>query len=706
MRELGPTFAVENIGWFDFETACDLDLKSVGLYRYMAAAEPLVLAVALGEGPVRTFPFPVCWSEMPDDIVQHMKRVLAGKAKWAAWNAAFDRECWNQITDFPELDIEHVIDVMAQATAAGLPGRLDFASRFCGGTPKRDGKKLIELFSEERAQPEDYPDEWQQFLDYAADDVNAMRDVFLLTMQLPLEDWREYWANERVNLNGIAFDQKLARRAAKMAALDRMLTGRELSRLTGGAVTKVTQVARLKDWLISVLHPLDRAFMIESLEETENEETGEIEETENHTLNRAVIRKLTALLDAKDALTPNEQRARTALDIRLYGGSSTPAKFGNMLESNVDGLLLGQFVFNGAPQTGRFSSRGVQLHNLMRDALPYEIDAIDALLDGATPDQFRAVGEEMAISRKLSMLIRPTLVPEKDDHAFVWGDWSQIEARVLPWLAGADERLNIFREVDDDPSKPDLYVRSAAAMSGIAISDVTSELRQRGKVAELACQFGGGAGALQNMAANYGMHLDREQAAKTASEWRAVNGWAVEYWADLWAAFEQAFHTPGITFPAGKVSYTFNASYLGGSMICLLPSGRALTYRRVKHEWVTTKNKHGQVTDVRQEWSFARGYGRVKLWHGILAENITQATAADVLRDTLTRCIDTPLLRNVRAHTHDEVLLEVPVHNAENIAVLLRREMERERQWSSRLPLKADTTCAYSYTKCKAATGL
>jgi len=706
MREFGPTFPIERIGFFDFETACSLDLKKVGLYRYMAAASPLVLAVALGEGPTRTLTFPLTWDDLPDDIRAHQKLVEAGNGVWAAWNAAFDREVWNQITDFPPLDIKHVIDVMAQATAAGLPGKLDGASRFSGGQHKLAGGKLIQMFSSGKYNAQSRPEEWRQFLEYAARDVDAMRDIFLNTMQLPLEDWEEYWASERINLNGIAFDQELARRAAHMAEIDRLRAGDELTGLTHGRVTRVTMVQHMKDWLQTALQPADREYLVDRVEEVLDEETDEIEHIEKHSLNRAVIRQLMALLDSKPQLTDSERRARTLLDIRLYGGSTTPAKFSNMLNNHVDGLLLGQFVFNGAPQTGRFSSRGVQLHNLMRDALEYEMDAIDALLGDCDADAFRALGDDTPISRKLSMLIRPTLVPERDDNVFVWGDWSQIEARVLPWLAGAEQRLNIFREVDDDPDVPDLYVRSAAAMSNIRFDEVTPELRQRGKVAELACQFGGGAGALQNMAANYGMFLDRDAASRIAREWREVNGWATQYWNELWDAFMLAMRAPGTITSAGKIRYTYLPGYLGGSMLCILPSGRLLTYRRIRQERRDTKDARGNIIDTKWDWTFARGYGRVKLWHGILAENITQAVAADVLRSALVRAVNTPLLCNVRAHTHDEMLLEVPVRRATATGVLLKREMERAVQWSSGLPLKAETTCGYAYTKCKAATGV
>ena len=706
MRTLGPTFDIKDIGFIDFETASPVNIKEAGLYRYMAAASPLVLAAAIGTAEVRTFEFPLTWDDLPDDLKLHHYKVQTGKAKWAAWNAAFDREVWNQLTDFLPIEHDQMIDVMAQATAAGLPGALSGASRFSGDTRKISGGELIKTFSTGKTTKWDKPEEWQQFLEYAAMDVDAMRSVFLHTLQLPIEDWEEYWASERINLNGIAFDRELARAADVMAMVDREQSGKDLYKLTTGAVSSVTQVPRITAWLNSVLHPADREYMVRAVEEETDEETGEEVKVEKLSLNRRRIQNISVLLDAKPKLDDGERRAREVLDIRQYGGSTTPAKFRKMLASNIDGLLLGQFVFNGASQTGRFSSRGIQLHNLMRDALPYELDAIDVLRDGCSHEVFRGLGEDMAVSRKLSMLIRPTLVPERSDSAFVWGDWSQIEARVLPWLAGADERLNIFREVDDDPSKPDLYVRSAAAMSGIDIGAVTPELRQRGKVAELACQFGGGRGALQNMAANYGMYLTDEQASDIAREWRAANGWARAYWDDLWSAFHLARQMPNTVQSAGKVRYAYLPEYLGGSMLCILPSGRWLTYRRVRQVRTDTKDSKGNVIDSRLDWTFARGYGVVKLWHGILAENITQAVAADVLRSTLVRLIGTPLLCNVRAHTHDEVLLEVPVERVPAVSKLLKNEMEREVQWSSGLPLKAETTCGYSYTKCKAATGL
>ncbi|RPI36310.1 MAG: hypothetical protein EHM67_12835, partial [Hyphomicrobiaceae bacterium] len=226
----------------------------------MLTVEPLILAYAIGDGPTRALPKPLRWADLPPEIHQHQARVEAGEAYWAAWNAVFDRETWNQGTDFPWLEPEHVIDVMAQAMASGLPGKLDGAARYSGsGAKPSNSKDLIEYFQDH--EPEDDPVKWQQFLDYAANDVNVMRIIYRRTMQLPLKEWQEYWACEHINITGIGVDLTLAQRAADMAAVDRKFSGAQIKELTSGAVNQVTEVKRMITWLNSVLDAQGREIM-------------------------------------------------------------------------------------------------------------------------------------------------------------------------------------------------------------------------------------------------------------------------------------------------------------------------------------------------------------------------------------------------------------------------------------------------------------
>jgi DNA polymerase len=705
MRRAGATFALPDIGWLDFETRSTVDIKAAGAFHYATKADAILCGYAIGEGdPVTvTGPLamdPVLWDDMPDDFRAHHARVVAGEAIWAAWNAGFDKAIWNYSTDFPELSPYDIIDVMAQATAAGLPPDLAMASRMAGGshTKVEGGKALIRLFCTPEGlrgvcgTPQSHPEEWAQFLTYLRGDITSMRDVFKITRQLPIEEWREYWAMERVNERGVYVDERMVAHAASLAAEDSVRSRQELSQITAGAVNSVDEIAKLTKWLLDRLPPEGRAILLEREEETDQD--GVITRPAKFALTRGQVQRLIVLMKAR---YPGLHKVIRALEIRLYGGSKTPAKFAKIQSSHVDGILYGQYVFNGAGQTGRASSRGVQIHNLARDTLPYEHDAIEGLLRGVNYGVFSTLGDDSPVSRKLSLLIRPAFIPG-GDRVFVWSDWSQIEARILPWLAGDQNRLDIFRAVDRDKSVPDIYTRTAAAISHITIQEVTKPIRQRGKVAELALGFGGGVGALHAMGAGYGLHLDDTEAKTIVTRWREANPWCVAFWARLMEAVESALTNPGKFFSAGRVAYRYEANYLGGSLICVLPSLRVLTYRAIRYDRVEELDEDDQPTgQFSTKLRFSRGYGRVNLWHGMFCENIVQAVAADCLRGTLVRLEEEGFY--TRLHTHDEVVVECNESNAKYIARRLREVMQRGFDWSDGLPLMSEETISPYYTK-------
>jgi DNA polymerase len=718
-RKYGQTFKANDIGWIDFESRSATDIKS-GAYRYATEADAIVAAFAIGdEAPssVAVYDFdgiPIRWTDMPARVLNHHQRVIRGEAVWAAWNVGFDRAIWNYATiGFPKLEPHHVIDVMTQAVASGLPPDLAAASRIIGRARKDTiGKTLIPMFCmpghKTAATPLTRPDDWKLFTDaYATTDIDAMRDVFKATFQLSREEWREFWAMEAINERGAAVDLKLVAAAAKLADQDKVRSSADLKQLTGGVVNTVDQVAVMTEWLLSQLSSEGR--MILQKREEEKDEFGVVKRPAKNSLTRAQVQRLIAyVMDTSPELDDRMGNVLRVLQLRLYGGSKTPAKFKKIAASHVDGVLFGQYVFNGAAQTGRASSRGVQIHNLARDALAYEQQALDAIIGRADYDEVAALGDGAPVARKLSLLIRPTFVPQ-DDNVFVWSDWSQIEARVLPWLcdhyAGAATRLHIFRSVDADPSVPDIYTRTAAQLSHIPIEQVTKPIRQRGKVAELALGFCGGVGALQAMGASYGLHLGDAEAKEIVDRWREANPWAINFSRELWDAMRQAMHNPRQAFPAGKVRFEFRPEYLHGTMFCFLPSGRALSYRALRWENIPVLDDDDKPTgEFKLELTFARGYGRMKIWPGLFVENITQATAADFLRGTLVRLENSR--RHVRLHTHDEILLETHKHEADTIADELRVTMQRGFDWSKGLPIMSEETIAYYYTKHEGSHGL
>jgi DNA polymerase len=518
-----------------------------------------------------------------------------------------------------------------------------------------------------------------------------------------MAEWREYWAMEAVNDRGVHIDLKLVAAAAKLALQDGMQSRDLLSKLTNGAVRSVDEVARIMRWLLARLPPEGRDILQKRAEETD--EFGVVKRPAKHALTRRQVERLIAYLIGLD--NPELRDVLAVAQIRLYGGSKTPAKFRKMQDSHVDGVLYSQYVFNGAGQTGRASSRGVQVHNLARDALAYEPDLLDAIIDRAGYDEVATLGDATPVARKLSLLIRPTFVPQ-GDNVFVWSDWSQIEARVLPWLcehyAGAATRLQIFRAVDADPSVPDIYTRTAAQLSHIPIEQVTKPIRQRGKVAELALGFCGGVNALQAMAANYGLHLSDSEAKTIVRQWREANPWAMNFAQELWDAMHTAKSAPGHFVRAGRVGFIFLPGMLGGTLLCRLPSGRHLTYRKLRQEWVDVLDEDDNVVDRVLEWTYARSYGRQKLWPGIFVENVTQATAADFLRGTLVRLENAKL--RTRLQTHDEIILEAKEHEARAVGLQLREIMQRGFEWSKGLPIMSEETIAYYYTKHEGSHGL
>jgi DNA polymerase len=390
-------FNASEIIWVDLESTSALDLKAVGTPRYAADASTraIVLAYAIGDAPARTWHADgaiLDWGSAPSDLSAAVGR----GAIIAAWNASFDAAVWNYATlGFPFLPPERVIDPMIQAGVANLPTDLESASCALGGTGKqKDGKKLIKLFSVERAAPNDHREEWQRFVAYARQDVEAMRDVYRRTRPLPYEEWQQYWAFEHVNRRGVAIDVPFVVRAAALAAEDVVASGRRLAELTDKIVTSVTQAKRLAAWLYDQLADaaMREALTVDAPADDDGDEGDEeaVDEPEL-SLTRDRVARVLAMLDGKHAnggLNADETKAREVATLRLYGAGASPKKFARLAAQQVNGVLCDQYRFAGAGQTGRASSRGAQIQNLTRDVLgedgAAEAPLVDAIADGCS----------------------------------------------------------------------------------------------------------------------------------------------------------------------------------------------------------------------------------------------------------------------------------------------------------------------------------
>src|SRR6516164_9408622 len=624
-------FSSNDLIWIDFEVyGGPLDLKAAGTFRYVAemSTRAILLAHAVGNAPARTWHADgaiLDWDDAPDEL----RAAFARGAIFAAWNAGFDAAVWNYATlGFPFLAPERIIDPMVQAGVSNLPTDLERASRALGGAGKqKDGKKLIRLFSIEGASPSEHPAEWERFLTYACQDIGAMREVYRRTRPLPLEEWQQFWAFEHINRRGVVIDMPYVRRAAVRVIEDAVAINRRLVELTDGAVTRVTQAGRIATWLHdNLVDAAMREILTVGVPVDDNEA-----EPQEFSLTRDRVARVLAMLDAKRAnggLSPDEVKAREAAALRLFGAGAAPRKFASLAAQQIDGVLRDQYRFAGAYQTGRLSSKGAQIQNLTRDVLgedgAAESPLVEAIENGCSYAALVAADPaDIPAARKLALLVRPALIAQSG-KLLAWSDWSAIEARITPWLPaseGGEVVLDVFRANDRDPSLPDCYVIAAADIFHKDVRAITRPERQVGKVVILACGFGGGVGALKDMALSYHIHLEDAEAHRIVDAWRDANPWAREFWGahrdgesfGLWGAAMSAWEVPGRITTAGRLAFVYRDDYLGGTLFMALPSGRLLTYPRPRWREVEVLGKDGKPTgEKRTELSFRRAHGRVK----------------------------------------------------------------------------------------------
>ena len=340
-------------------------------------------------------------------------------------------------------------------------------------------------------------------------------------------------------------------------------------------------------------------------------------------------------------------------------------------------------MFAGGSATGRASSYGAQVHNFTRKCAKSPEDVRTAMVRGhSIVPQF---GKR--VTDVLKGMLRPALIPAKGKFLVV-ADWSSIEARANPWLSKCPAGE---RKLDDFRRGLDAYIVNAAATFKRPYEEILAEyeateksdMRQIGKVQELACGFGGSIGAFAAMGRVYGVHLPESEAKRMVDAWRRANPWSVPYWQDLEEAYTRAMRNKGHEFSVGRVTYLFDGQHLWYA----LPSGRVLCYPFAKLE-------ADGVTYAKAAWkpaADAKEWPRARLWKGLACENITQATANDLLRHSLRQLDDVVL------HVHDEIVLETD--RPEEMAVRLKEVMCTPPEWAKGLPLGAEVAIMSRYGK-------
>lgn len=367
----------------------DGDVTKVGIDVYKENAFPVMWTYTIGHNPTTDimalddgFDERLEWDiDASDDLKRFHDRAEAGKAWYVAHNMGFDRQIWNcPESDFPEMRTDMAIDNMVQGASSGLPGKLEHAGRSLGlGGKEAAGGNLIQVFAPAHGETSlTRPDLWKSYKKYGIRDTALLRDVFFATRPLPRVEWEDYWVNDRINQRGMAMDVEFARRAAAVAEFNIQRINAALVRATNGQITKVTQAARIKDFIYDRLDSAEaRDLMVKEwdLDSEDDRKPAKI------SLEKSRMEALEAYFENKKDMTFIDDVTKEVLEHRLYGGSSSPAKFAKMLRMQLGEILRNQYVFNGAGQTGRYSSRGAQLHNLMRKSLgEKEIEFINLIM--------------------------------------------------------------------------------------------------------------------------------------------------------------------------------------------------------------------------------------------------------------------------------------------------------------------------------------
>ena len=675
----------------DFETRSRADLFRGGAYRYATdpSTEIICMAYAFDDDPVELWHPDLT---LPDDVEAFIK--AAAPRSLHAHNAQFERLITKHVLGTPT-PIDAWYCTAAQARARALPGGLDDLGRCLGLPIKKDqrGKDLIRLLSVPYTNKDGdavfrYDDDLlKEMYDYCRTDVAVERLAEKASHPLTEDEYAVWLANEKVNDAGLKVDVEFAEAAAAYADQELDEISRELSRITHGVITGPRQFVRLKKYVAPIAEA--DAEIREAITRVETDRrTGETRT--RVTLDRDARNKLLDLERQKPGrIHPDFVRMVELLDA---AGRSSVAKFQSMSRrADHDQRVRGAYIFGGAGQTGRFSSAGLQVHNFPRNTAKH-FDAIrDRVMMGNRLDDVMTV---------LASMLRGAIIAE-EGHTFVCGDWSGIESRVLPWLTedeDANEVLQVFTDMDADPDQPDNYMRAAADIYDKPAAYINKDERAVGKVVVLACGYQGGVGAFNSMARAYQVVMTDDQARDVIYAWRRANPWATQFWDGLNDAAIDAMQTPGTIFSAGRISFLCGDNNL---LTMALPSGRVLCYPQARVDLVETqRGEEWEVTAIKANWRPFEGedeWPRIRLYGGLLAENATQATAADILREALVELVE--LDWPVVGHTHDELLLEVEDDEVGEATEQLKRVMMTAPGWAHGLPLNCEIWNGRRYRK-------
>ena len=642
----------------DIETKSDKDISKCGVYAYTDTPyfDILLFAYSIDGQPVQ-----VVDTANGEEIPENVLAVLADEnVVKRAFNCNFERVCLSKYLreNHPQYFQSYSIDVdtvgdflnpeswhcsMIHARTLGLPSSLAEVGKVLGIEQQKmtEGKALIKFFCvpydtidgvPQFHNPKDYPDKWEIFKAYNKRDVEAELEIDRKLSRFPVPDflWREFYLDQEINDRGILVDMQLADKAINLDAEAKEELTTEMQRLTG--VENPNSVYQLLGWLET------QGYKSDSLGKTQVQEL------------------------IKTAKEP----VKSVLQMRLQLSKSSVKKYQAMEAAKCkDNRVRGMFSFYGASRTGRFCSKIIQIQNLPQNHLPDLSEARELVKYGSF-DSVQMLYDD--VPDTLSQLIRTAFIP-RQGMKFIVADFSAIEARVIAWLAGEEWRMNAFANGED------IYCASASKMFGVPVvkHGENGHLRQKGKVAELACGYGGSVGAMKAMGAD-SLGLSDAELKQIVTDWREASPHITELWWAVDRAVKKA-----IKEKTSTETHRLKFSYESGFLFIELPSGRRLAYAKPR----IGENQFGGESVTYMGINTQKKWDRLESYGPKFVENCTQGIARDLLMysmQTLSHCF-------IVAHVHDEMIIETSKDmSLEKIC----QQMARTPEWAKGLILRAD----------------
>lgn len=655
--------AAARVCHIDIESYSAADLSEVGVYRYAddPSFEVLLIGYSIDGGPVTVI------DETVDDLDEHAEffDILTDPTvvKYA-FNANFERTCLSKWAG-KSLDPAQWRCVMVHALMCGLPGSLAAVGEALGlpedKLKDRQGKALIDCFCKPckptksnggrvRNLPAHDPDKWKLFIEYNRQDVVAEMEIeqrLTQILRVPEREQELWELDQRINDFGIRIDRMMVYNIIDYDEMRTQELQEEAKRITG--LSNPNSLTQLKTWL-------------------KEQEPGVDFET---------LRKddLDELLEM--GLTDKVQRV---LQIRQATGKTSTAKYAKMAAMVCsDGRIRGTLQFYGSNRAGRWAGRGLQVQNLAKNFLP-DLDLARELASDEDFDTMQTLFGETSFV--FSELVRTALIPS-DGNKFVVSDFSAIEARVVAWVAGEEWVLDAFRNGED------IYCKTASMMYHVPVEKhgQNKELRQRGKVATLACGYQGGVGAMRAMDTTG--TIPEEELQSVVDQWRAANPCIVKLWKTVELAAKAAIDDHRLH----TIQHNISFNHMRGNLYITLPSGRALVYygARLKDGRYGPQIIYKGVNQTTKKWEDVETYG------GKLVENIVQGIARDCLANAM-RLVDGYGVQIVM-HVHDEMIIDAPAEDADKILEQVNVRMSAPIEWAPGLPLKGDGYVCDYYKK-------